>query len=71
MAPSSPTQSTRRGRWLTSRRSAVSRSENTLARDLRSYTSKADLAELAAILDRYNDSDTAAVRAAVDWTRAA
>lgn len=58
----------RRGLWSATRRH---RTDDTLARDLRSYTSKADLAELAAILDRYSDSDTESVRAAVDWTRAA
>lgn len=42
-----------------------------LALDLGAYTSRADLLELAAICDRYDDAVSAPIRAAVDWTRAA
>lgn len=52
------------------RRSAAAQRE-ALTNDLSTYTSKADLAELAALLDRHSDADSAPLRDAVDWTRAA
>ena len=42
-----------------------------LTHDLQSFTSQADLADLAALLDRHDDRETGALRDAVDWTRAA
>lgn len=45
--------------------------DSTLERDLRTFRSPAELAELKAILDRYSDEDTATIRTAVDWTAAA
>ena len=42
-----------------------------LRRDLDAFTTQADLHELAAILQRYDDTAVAPVRDAVDWTRAA
>lgn len=45
--------------------------ERRLALDLGAYTSRADLLELAAACDRYDDAVSAPIRERVDWTRAA
>lgn len=42
-----------------------------LEHDLATFDTKADLAELAAILDRHDDADAAVVRDLVNWSRAA
>lgn len=42
-----------------------------LQHDLDMYTTQADLHELAAVLQRYDDTAVAPVRDAIDWTRAA
>lgn len=42
-----------------------------LARDLATFDTPADLLDLSAMLDRYSDQDTAELRAAVRWDRAA
>lgn len=46
-------------------------SERRLALDLGAYTSRADLLELAAACDRYDDAVSAPIRERVDWTSAA
>lgn len=45
--------------------------ERRLALDLGAFTSRADLLELAAICDRYDDAVSEPIRDSVDWTRAA
>ena len=45
--------------------------ERRLALDLGAYTSRADMLELAAICDRYDDAVADPIRNHVDWTRAA
>jgi hypothetical protein len=42
-----------------------------LARELATVRSQAELAELAAVLDRHGDAEADPIRAVVDWTRAA
>lgn len=41
------------------------------ARELATVCSQAELAELAAVLDRHGDAESDPIRAIVDWTRAA
>ncbi len=55
---------------IVKRRHTTDPAREQLARDLASFHG-AELADLAAILDRHSDSDADAVRDLVDWTRAA
>ncbi len=52
-------------------RRAATAAHKALLRDVNEYSSQADLADLAATLRRHDDRDSAPVRNAVDWTRAA
>jgi hypothetical protein len=56
----SPTFTTIRGQLRQLRETHSER--KSLERELSSYTSESDLNDLEAILDRYSDADTAAIR---------
>ncbi len=47
------------------------RAHKQLAADLATYANPTELAELAAILGRYDDTETDRIRGLVDWTHAA
>lgn len=55
------------------RRAARARREQdrALQQELAAFTSRADLLELAAILERYDDDRAAPIRRLVDWSHAA
>ena len=42
-----------------------------LAKELSAFTTTNDLIELSALLERYDDADTADIRRLVDWSPAA
>jgi hypothetical protein len=42
-----------------------------LAKELAGFTTTNDLIELSALLERYDDAETADIRRLVDWSRAA
>jgi hypothetical protein len=42
-----------------------------LAQDLAGFSTQAELLELSALLQRYDDQETDRIRNAVDWARAA
>lgn len=52
-------------------RRAARREREALARDMAGFGTPAELTELAAILERYDDQDTAQLRLLVNWDRAA
>ena len=67
----SPVTALRERRAAHAARRAARRRRAALAHDLAAFHSAADLAELTALLGRYDDADSAPIRELVDWTRAA
>lgn len=51
--------------------STRTRKNRRLARELDQFRTRAELLELAAVLDRHDDAKTEPLRELVDWTRAA
>ena len=50
---------------------AAREAREALTRDLAAFETQADLNELSAVLDRYDDKDTDLIRRSVDWSAAA